>query len=58
MDPATARARYKSQTYIAGDASGLADVTDRVVIDLSWKLSDVRKSGWTWTFTPSIAGGR
>ncbi len=31
---------YQSQTYIAGDGSGLADVTDHVVIDLTWKLSE------------------
>jgi hypothetical protein len=36
---------YQSQTYIAGDGSGLADVTDRVVIDLTWKLSESQLVG-------------
>ena len=30
---------YQDQTYIAADGSGLGDVTDHVVIDLTWKLS-------------------
>lgn len=36
---------YQSQTYIAGDGSGLADVTDHVVIDLTWKLSESKLVG-------------
>jgi hypothetical protein len=36
---------YKSQTYIASDGSGQADITDRVVIDLSWKLSEAQLVG-------------
>lgn len=40
---------YQSQPYIAGDGSGLADVTDRVMIDLTWKLSESKLVG-----TPSF----
>lgn len=40
---------YQSQTTIASDGSGLADVTDRVVIDLTWKLSASKLVG-----TPSF----
>ena len=36
---------YQSQTYIASDGSGLGDVTDRVVIDLTWKLSESKLVG-------------
>ena len=36
---------YESRTYIAGDGSGLADVTDHVVIDLTWKLSESKLVG-------------
>ena len=36
---------YQSQTYIAADGSGLGDVTDRVVIDLTWKLSESKLVG-------------
>jgi hypothetical protein len=36
---------YQSQTYIAGDGSGLADVTDQIVIDLTWKLSESQLVG-------------
>lgn len=36
---------YKAQTFIASDGSGLADVTDRIVIDLSWKLSEAKLVG-------------
>lgn len=36
---------YKSQTYIASDGSGLADVTDSVTIDLTWKLSESKLVG-------------
>lgn len=36
---------YQSQTYIAGDGSGLGDVTDHVVIDLTWKLSESKLVG-------------
>jgi hypothetical protein len=36
---------YKSQTYIASDGSGQADIADRVVIDLSWKLSEAKLVG-------------
>ena len=40
---------YQAQTFIAGNGSGLADVTDRVVIDLTWKLSESKMVG-----TPSF----
>jgi len=40
---------YKDQTHIASDGSGLADVTDRVTIDLNWKLSAAKLVG-----TPTI----
>lgn len=36
---------YQSPTYIASDGSGLADVTDHVVIDLTWKLSESKLVG-------------
>jgi hypothetical protein len=36
---------YRGETHIAGDGSGLADVNDRVVIDLSWKLSEQKLVG-------------
>jgi hypothetical protein len=36
---------YRAPTTIASDASGVADVTDRVVIDLSWKLSEAKLVG-------------
>jgi hypothetical protein len=36
---------YQSQSYIASDGSGLADVTDHVVIDLTWKLSESKLVG-------------
>lgn len=36
---------YQGRTYIASDGSGQADVTDRVVIDLSWKLSESKLVG-------------
>lgn len=43
---------YQGQASIASDASGLADVTDRVVIDLTWKLSEAKLVG-TPTFENS-----
>ena len=30
---------YKDATFIASDGAGLADIGDRVVIDLTWKMS-------------------
>ena len=36
---------YAGKPYIASDGSGLADVTDRVVIDLKWKLSEMKLVG-------------
>lgn len=36
---------YQARTSIASDGSGQADVTDRVVIDLSWKLSESKLVG-------------
>jgi hypothetical protein len=36
---------YQDQPYIASDGSGRADVTDRVVIDLVWKLSESKLVG-------------
>ena len=44
---------YQAQTFIASDGSGLADVTDRVVIDLTWKLSDSKMVG-----TPSFENSK
>lgn len=43
---------YQAQTFIASDGSGLADVTDHVVIDLTWKLSESKMVG-TPTFENS-----
>ncbi|MGB9006495.1 MAG: hypothetical protein WCB96_12290 [Candidatus Aminicenantales bacterium] len=40
---------YQGQPSIASDGSGRADVTDRVVIDLKWKLSESKLVG-----TPSF----
>jgi hypothetical protein len=40
---------YQGPTPIAGDRSGLADVSDQVVIDLTWKLSESKLAG-----TPTI----
>lgn len=31
---------YQARTHIASDGSGQADVTDGLVIDLTWKLSE------------------
>ena len=36
---------YQSQSYIASDGSGLADVTDHVVIDLTWKITESKLVG-------------
>ncbi len=36
---------YQGKPYIASDGSGQADVTDRVVIDLKWKLSEMQLVG-------------
>lgn len=36
---------YQGQPYIASDGSGRADVTDQVVIDLTWKLSESKLVG-------------
>jgi hypothetical protein len=36
---------YQGQPFVAGDGSGRADVTDRVVIDLTWKLSELKMVG-------------
>jgi hypothetical protein len=36
---------YQGTPYIASDGAGLADVSDRVVIDLTWKLSEMRLVG-------------
>jgi hypothetical protein len=36
---------YQAQTTIASDGSGLADVSDGVVIDLTWKLSESKLVG-------------
>src|SRR6185436_8376619 len=36
---------YQAKTYIASDGSGQADITDRVVIDLTWKLSEAKLVG-------------
>lgn len=44
---------YQGQASIASDASGQADVTDRVVIDLTWKLSEAKLVG-----TPTFENGK
>jgi hypothetical protein len=36
---------YQGTSYVAGDGSGQADFSDRVVIDLGWKLSEARMVG-------------
>jgi len=36
---------YQGKPHIASDGSGLADVSDRVVIDFSWKLSEMKLVG-------------
>lgn len=36
---------YQAKTFIASDGSGQADITDRVVIDLTWKLSEAKLVG-------------
>ena len=36
---------YQGSTYVAGDGSGQADISDRVVIDLDWKLSEAQLVG-------------
>ena len=33
---------YQGQPHIASDGAGRADVTDRVVIDFTWKLSEMK----------------
>jgi hypothetical protein len=43
---------FQGVTYVAGDGSGQADITDRVVIDLTWKLSEEKLVG-TPTFQNS-----
>jgi hypothetical protein len=44
---------YQGQPTMASDGSGLADVMDRVVIDLTWKLSESKLVG-----TPSFENGK
>jgi hypothetical protein len=36
---------YQSQTYIASNGAGLADVVDQVEIDLTWKISESQLVG-------------
>lgn len=36
---------YQDRDHIAADGSGQADVTNRVVIDLTWKLSEAKLVG-------------
>src|SRR6187551_3731994 len=36
---------YQGKTYIASDGSGQADVSDRVVLDFTWKLSEMKLVG-------------
>jgi hypothetical protein len=36
---------YQARTYIASDGSGQADITDGLVVDLTWKLSQSRLVG-------------
>ena len=36
---------YQAKTHIASDGSGQADVTDGLVIDLTWKLSEAKLVG-------------
>ena len=36
---------YQAKTYIASDGSGQADITDGLVVDLTWKLSESKLVG-------------
>jgi hypothetical protein len=36
---------YQDKTYIASDGSGQADITDGLVVDLTWKLSESKLVG-------------
>jgi hypothetical protein len=36
---------YQDSTFIASDGAGLADISDRVVIDLNWKMSQQTIAG-------------
>jgi len=36
---------YQGTHHVASDGSGQADITDRVVIDLTWKLSEMKLAG-------------
>ena len=36
---------YQARTYIASDGSGQGEVSDRVVIDFTWKLSEMKLVG-------------
>ena len=36
---------YQARTYIASDGSGQADITDGLVVDLTWKLSESKLVG-------------
>lgn len=36
---------YQTTSYVASDGSGQADISDRVVIDLTWKLSEAKLVG-------------
>ena len=48
---------YQAKTHIAGDGSGQGDVTDRVVIDLTWKLSEAKLVGSpTFQNTKTVVG--
>lgn len=44
---------YQGKPHIASDGAGLADASDRVVIDFAWKLSEM-KLAEPGTYTPSI----
>jgi len=44
---------YQAETFVASDGAGLADVGDRVVIDLTWKMSQQTIVG-----TPSIQNSK
>ena len=44
---------YQDATFIASDGAGLADISDKVVIDLTWKMSQQTISG-----TPAIQNSK
>ena len=47
---------YQGTPHIASDGSGLGEVNDRVVIDLTWKLSEMKLVGAPTFQGPGAAG--